>query len=185
MRGKTRGTGLVRTGETGTCTDLCGKPSGGVLQVLVAWAILAGCGCALAQTDARCGAEGYRVIALRADALLDMAYELRQDCAHPDRPSRLVAVGPALRAAETRELLQGAKQGIPAGQPMMVRAGETVRLWMQDAMVRIEMEAVAEGPARAGERVMVRQMRQGEDGAISVQHFAGIVRGPGDVEMEP
>jgi flagella basal body P-ring formation protein FlgA len=73
---------------------------------------------------------------------------------------------------------------VAAAQPLLVRAGDSVRLWEQDAMVRIEMRGVAEQSARAGERVVVQVTRQTDDAGLTVELIGGIVRGAGDVEME-
>ena len=154
-----------------------------VRAILLGCAVFAGCGPAFAQTDAACDADGYRVIARRWDAVLKISYELRQDCAHPERPARSFAVGSALDTA-SRSVLTGPNIAAAASQPLLVHAGEQVNLWMQDESVRIEMSGVAEQSARSGERVTVRITRQTDDAGLAVQRIAGIVRGSGDVEME-
>jgi flagella basal body P-ring formation protein FlgA len=68
--------------------------------------------------------------------------------------------------------------------PLLVRAGDSVRLWQQAENVRIEMTGVAEQGARAGEPIMVRVVRQTDDAGQTVQRISGTVRGAGDVEME-
>ena len=145
--------------------------------------VMAWCGQAQAQTQAKCGADGYRVIASRWDAVLRRGWDLRQDCAHPEWPVRLIA-------AATPGFFPpgGAGQpavAAPAVRPLLVHAGDFVRLWEQDAMVRIEMSGVVEQSARAGEQVVVRITRQTDDAGLTVDRVGGIVRGAGDVEMEP
>jgi hypothetical protein len=151
--------------------------------ILLACAVVAGCGLAFAQTDDACGADGYRVIVRRWDAVLGSSYELRQDCAHPERPARSFAVSSASGAA-TRSALASPNVAAAVVQPLLVRAGEPVRLWMQDETVRIETSGVAEQSARSGERVTVRITHQTDDAGLTVQRITGIVRGAGDVEME-
>ncbi len=68
--------------------------------------------------------------------------------------------------------------------PLLVNAGSPVRLWMQDRMVRIEMNGVAERSARKGDRITVQVTHKDEEAGLSVERIAGIVRGPGEVEME-
>jgi flagella basal body P-ring formation protein FlgA len=68
--------------------------------------------------------------------------------------------------------------------PLLVHAGDHVRLWSQDEMVRIEISGVVEQSARSGDRVVVQIMRQNDDTGMSVERIAGTVRGAGDVEME-
>jgi flagella basal body P-ring formation protein FlgA len=69
-------------------------------------------------------------------------------------------------------------------QPLLVHAGDRVRLWMQDEMVRIEMSGVVEQSARGGDRVMVQIMQHSDDVGMTVERIPGIVRSTGDVEME-
>jgi flagella basal body P-ring formation protein FlgA len=76
------------------------------------------------------------------------------------------------------------RRDIPEPQPLLVRAGDAVRLWSQGGRVRIEMSGVAEQSARSGERVVVRVTRQTDDAGLTVERIAGTVRGAGDVEME-
>lgn len=145
---------------------------------------LAGAWCtpAMAQADAGCGRGGYRVIAARWDAVLRRSWELHEDCAHPERPARVVAgnwAGPSAQGTGARPA-----EVAPIAQPLLVHAGDAVRLWMQDRTVRIEMSGVAEESACVGEHVVVRTTRQNDDTGFTVERVAGIVRGPGDVEME-
>lgn len=142
------------------------------------------CGQASAQTQAECGADGHRVIASRWDAVLRRGWELRQDCAHPERPARLVAAATPGSFLSSSAGQPAATTAAPAILPLLVHAGDSVRLWEQDAMVRIEMSGVVEQSARAGERVVVRISRQTDETGLTVDRIGGIVRGAGDVEME-
>jgi len=137
-----------------------------------------------ARTDAGCGADGYRVVARRWDAVLGRSWELRQNCAHPEWPTRSVAAGSvALGAAEWNGLVK-VNEITQIIQPLLVHAGDRVRLWMQDEMVRIEMSGVVEQSARGGDRVMVQIMQHSDDVGMTVERIPGIVRSTGDVEME-
>jgi hypothetical protein len=69
-------------------------------------------------------------------------------------------------------------------EPLLVHAGDTVRLWQQAEKVRIEMYGVVERSAREAERVVVRVVRQNGDEGTSTERISGIVRAAGDVEME-
>lgn len=134
---------------------------------------------------AQCGAGGYRVVATRWDAVLGMGWELRQSCTHPEWPTRAVAVGQRAMGPVAQNGFLGPVAVAPSVQPLLVHAGERVRLWSQDAMVRIEMSGVAEQSARSGESVMVQITRQNDGAGTTVESVTGTVRGPGDVEMEP
>ena len=158
-----------------------------------------------AQAGVGCGADGYRVTARQWDAVLGRGWELRQSCAHPEWPARAVAVGAgslpvlAVRTIAAAQVAAGVAragqavqispasptaQAVQVAQPLLVRAGEEVRLWSQGERVRIEMSGVAEQSARNGERVVVRVTRQTDDAGLTVERIAGTVRGAGDVEME-
>jgi hypothetical protein len=144
---------------------------------------------AAGQTPAAGCAEGYRVVAVRWDAVLKTGWELRQDCLHPEWPARLAAASEA-----DRKLVLAAITGAAAGngeggagqraQRPAVLAGDRVRLWRQDERVRIETTGFAEQTAASGERVVVRTTFLAEDGIAVVQRIAGVVRGPGEVEIE-
>jgi hypothetical protein len=131
-----------------------------------------------------CISGGYRVIGRSWDAVLNTAWELRQDCAHPEWPGRTVAVLGSGLSARSRGLLNTSPQASPLFLPLLIHAGDPVRLWQRDARVRIEMSGIAEQSAHSGERVVVRVTRQTEDAGVSVQRFSGIARSSGDVEME-
>lgn len=137
---------------------------------------------AVAQTG--CNADGYRVLGRRWDALLGRSWELRQDCAHPEWPAHLVAVGSVVVGAAARSEASKSNEVAQNLPPLLVHAGDRVRLWQQDEMVRIEMSGVVEQSARNGDRVVVQITRQSEDSGMTVERVSGTVRGPGDVEME-
>jgi hypothetical protein len=146
--------------------------------IVCAAAMPMACAAILAQTP--CAA--YRVIARRYDAELRKTWELRQDCIHPDWPAHSVAVSSntALLAVNLTPL--SLASSLPV-QPLLVRAGERVRLWSQDANSRIEIGGIAEQTARLGERINVRLTHQTDESGIIIQHIAGIVRGADDVEI--
>jgi hypothetical protein len=161
------------------------------IAVLAAWSVFAPWVQAAGQSTPACGPQGYRVLARQWDPVLNKQWDLRQECSHPDWPARLVAAGtaaPAGLAAATAPQATAAvpQTGVPQTvlAPLLVHAGDPVRLWMQDQTVRIEMNGVAEASARSGERVTVRITRQTEENGLEVQRIPGVVRGQGDVEME-
>ena len=124
---------------------------------------------------------GYRVVARRYDAELRKTWELRQDCTHPGWPAYSVAVANTV-------LLSGNSISLPLAatsnlRPLLVLAGEPVRVWSQDAASRIEITGIAEQSARLGERINVRLSRQTEESGLRIQHIAGIVRGANEVEI--
>jgi hypothetical protein len=136
-----------------------------------------------AQAGSGCEADGFRVVTQRWDAVLNRGWEFRQHCAHPDWPTHSFAIGATGPLATGRPIIT-APATVAIALPLLVHAGDQVRLWQRDAMVRIEMTGVAEQSARQGEPVVVRITRQTEDAGLIVERIPGTVRGAGDVEME-
>jgi len=136
-----------------------------------------------AQSDSECNG-GYRIVAHRWDPVLKMNWELRQDCAHPDWPARSFATSSIGPGPEAFAGLVATKQSASILPPLLVHAGDQVRLWQADGFVRIEMSGVAEQSARNGEHVMVQITRQTDEAGLTVQRIPGIVRGTGNVEMD-
>jgi flagellar basal body P-ring formation chaperone FlgA len=127
---------------------------------------------------------GYRVLAHRYDTFLQKTWEFRQDCAHPAWPAHSVAIADsALLAGNATSLPLALASAVPPAQPLLVRAGESVRLWSQDAASRIEITGIAEQSAHLGERINIRITHQTDDSGLVVQHIAGIVRAAGNVEI--
>ena len=151
--------------------------------IVFACAVALSCGSTFAQDAAVCE-NGYRVIAHRWDPVLRMGWEMRQDCAHPDWPARLASVASIAAGPVAVSRLAMPIDQAPAVEPLLVRAGDQVRLWLVDGPVRIEMSGVAEQSARNGTHVIVQITRQSDDAGLTVRRIPGIVRGAGDVEME-
>jgi hypothetical protein len=140
---------------------------------------------AQAQQGAGCTAEGRRVVARRWDVVLGKGWDLVEDCAHPERPARLIASASA-DATDMGRVGRTIGQAEPVAaalSPLLVRAGDSVKLWQQTENVRIEMVGVVEQSARMGQHVVVRFTRQSDDGGLTVKRIDGTVRGAGDVEM--
>jgi hypothetical protein len=152
--------------------------------VAIGCALVGVSGVSRAQSQAVCGADGTRVSGKRWDAVLRRGFEYRQECAHPEWPARLVA----LHSAAGGRIVDSAPVKVAevaiVVAPLLVRAGSPVRLWMQDDMVRIEMSGVVERSAHKGEHVTVQVTHQSDETGFTVERIDGIVRGPGEVEME-
>jgi hypothetical protein len=122
------------------------------------------------------------VVAQRWDPILRKGWDLVADCAHPERPARLIASASTAETAMVKTL--GGTPLIAALGPLLVHAGENIRLWRQTQNVRIEMLGVAEQSARIGEHVVILITRQTDDAGLTVQRIDGTVRGAVDVEMQ-
>jgi flagella basal body P-ring formation protein FlgA len=66
----------------------------------------------------------------------------------------------------------------------VIHAGDVVQLRRQERNLRIEVAGRAEENGAIGSKVRVRLLHSGFD-AGQEQTFIGIVRGPGNVEIEP
>jgi hypothetical protein len=127
------------------------------------------------------GARGFRVASVRWDSLQQRNWAVIESCDHRERPSVVIALGapaPALSAASLTR---------PNVPPPIVRAGDIVRLWKNDRLAHLEIIGIAEENGAAGTRVRVRlaASKDAEGQVTQPRYFAGIVRGPADVEMEP
>jgi hypothetical protein len=123
-----------------------------------------------------------RVISVKQDAVLHSRWGLMVDCVHPERPSRWVLMtggDDGLKFAATTQSTMAA-----AREPMMVRAGETVRAWRRDGMTSIETSGIAEQSGIAGARIQVRLPRHDMDGQDVERHVSGVVDGVGSVEIQ-
>jgi hypothetical protein len=154
-----------------------------------AWTLFAGPSAVHAQTQTDCGRDGYRVLARRWDAVLQRGWESRQACEHPDWPLRMVAITsgdggtiPPGRAMSPVRITEPAPEKME--QPLLVKAGDSVRVWMQDESVRIEMTGLVERSAHRGEHVIVQITRRDDESGLTVQRIAGTVSGTEEVEME-
>jgi hypothetical protein len=67
----------------------------------------------------------------------------------------------------------------------VVHAGDVVRLWRREDLLRIEVTGVAEESGGVGKKIRVRLLRRNTDGPSKEEQFTGIIRGPSDVEMLP
>jgi hypothetical protein len=119
---------------------------------------------------------GYRITGFQLDPVLGQRWALIASCSHPEWP---VVALPIHRDA--------AQSHIESAAPLapVIHIGDTVRLWRQDAFLRIETAGIAEENGYPGKTIRVRLLHRSEDEPFSQQQIAGIVRGPADVEMQP
>jgi hypothetical protein len=153
----------------------------GVCASTPAAALLAIKGTAGRSSAALPGAQGYRVQSVRWDSLQRRNWAVIESCDHSERPSITVPMDmPA-------PVLLTASSARPYAIMPIVRAGDLVRLWKRDRYAHIEMIATAEENGAVGTRVRVRLTapKDADGQSTQPQYFAGVVRGPADVEMEP
>jgi flagellar basal body P-ring formation chaperone FlgA len=126
---------------------------------------------------------GYRVTRIQSDPVLRQRWAMITSCGHPEWPAfALPATGASsLKAPQEveRYLTEGAKAA------PVVRAGDIVRLWRQESLLRIEVAGVSEESGGLGKTIRVRLLRRNTDDQSILQQFSGVVRGPSDVEIQP
>lgn len=126
---------------------------------------------------------GYRVSRIELDQVLGVRWAMVASCDHPEWPAFALSADPTSSARLHQE----------SGRPLteivnpvpVVRAGEIVRLWRQENLLRIEVAAISEENGCLGKTVHVRLLRRGTDDQSIPEQFSGVVRGPSDVEMQP
>lgn len=125
--------------------------------------------------------EGYRVTSVRWDPILRQSWAIIARCDHPEWPKFSLRVGESDAASPRQVVAQGREEHLPT--VLVVRAGDVVRLWRQDDLLRIELTGVAEESGSLGKMIRVRLLRRNTDEPLAEKQFTGIVRGPSNVEM--
>jgi hypothetical protein len=127
---------------------------------------------------------GYQVTSIQTDPILGQRWAMIASCDHPERPAFSVQTeGPD--AAE-HSLVSGPQTVLNSTHAApVIHVGDRVRLWRQEAVLRIELAGVAEENGSLGKLIRVRLLRRNTDDQSTQTEFAGIVRGKSDVEMQP
>lgn len=112
--------------------------------------------------------------ALHWDPILHQQWLTTTDCNHPERPAQ------ATLTTTSTPLPQTIAQ---PNKPLIVRAGDRIRLWSVESSTRMELSATAEESGALGASIHVRL----EPTAINETRpeLRGIIRGPADVELRP
>jgi Chaperone for flagella basal body P-ring formation len=127
------------------------------------------------------GANGYRVTRIEADPILHQRWALIGSCSHPEWPAvALLLPGADPLSSTVTQLWKGSVQAAT-----VVRAGETVQLWSQGDVMRIEVAGVSEENGGLGASIRVRLLRGNSEDPSVPSEFTGIVRGPSSVEIQP
>ena len=124
---------------------------------------------------------GYRVTGIQSDPVLRQRWVMISSCSHPEWPA--VAL-PATGTTSLKVPFMG-KNPLIEGvrQTPVIHAGDIVRLWRQEDLLRIEVAGVSEESAGLGQTVRVRLLRGNNDDQSIPEQFSGIVRGPSNVEI--
>ncbi len=125
---------------------------------------------------------GYRVAGIQSDPVLGQRWVTISSCSHPEWPAVALQAGTTSVAAAI-EGKHSSVEGVR--QTPVIRAGDIVRLWRQEDLLRIEVAGVSEASAGLGQTVRVRLLRRSSDDQSIPEQFSGIVRGPSNVEILP
>jgi hypothetical protein len=124
---------------------------------------------------------GYRVTGIQSDPVLSRRWAIVSSCEHIEWPVSAVQISGSDpgSTSETNRISVNSVRSLP-----VVRAGDVVRLWKQEDLLRIEVAGVSEENGYLGKAIRVRILRRSADDPATEQRSSGIVRGPSDVEMQ-
>lgn len=126
------------------------------------------------------GTEGtYKLVRIEQDRLLQARWAVVARCDHPEWSTQAIPV-PTSSSPTSPQYPQSAAQSA-----ILVHAGATVHLWRKEAMLQIEVSAVAEENAGLGMPVRVRLVAHDENGPRVPEEYIALVRSTSDVEMRP
>lgn len=125
--------------------------------------------------------EGYRVSSIQLDPLLGEKWAMISSCHHPAWPMTILQVNKFSKSKSRNTVLATDNQhSVP-----VVHAGDVVRLWRQESLLRIEVAGISEENGDLGKVIRVRLLAPNTDGPSSQGKLSGIVRGQSNVEMQP
>jgi hypothetical protein len=126
--------------------------------------------------------DGYRVTRIQADQVLGRRWAMISRCDHPEWPVLALPANEASSLPSTREMESAVTSGFRTDP--LVRAGDVVRLWKQEGVLRIEVPGISEESGGLGKTIRVRLLRRNTDDLSIPKQFSGVIRGPLDVEMQ-
>jgi hypothetical protein len=126
---------------------------------------------------------GYRVTSIQSDVVLGQRWALIASCDHPEWPALALQMYGSNPLPSTLSIRQTPQDGISAIP--VVHAGDPVRLWKHEDLLRIEIAGISEESGSLGNKIRVRLLHRNTDDQAMQEQFSGIIRGPSDVEMQP
>jgi Chaperone for flagella basal body P-ring formation len=128
--------------------------------------------------------DGYQVTGIESDSVLGRRWATIASCSHPEWPVFAVpAPGGRSVVVAPPEMQRSLTEN--AARTPLVRAGDIVRLWRQENLLRIEVAGISEESGGSGQTIRVRLLRSNRDNQSIPEQYSGVIRGPSDVEMEP
>ncbi len=126
---------------------------------------------------------GYRVTRIESDPVLGQIWAMIASCGHPEWPAFGLATNGAVSSTAPQQAERSFAEAVRTVP--VVHAGEIVRLWRQEKLLRIEVSGVSEESGGLGKTIRVRLLHRNTDDQSIPEQFSGIIRGPSDVEMQP
>ena len=124
----------------------------------------------------------YRVTRIERDPVLGKVWAKIVSCDHPEQPAVALPVNETDTLKISQQLDRASITNIQTA--IVIRAGDVVRLWRQENILRIEVAGVSEESGGLGKTIRVRLLRNNTGESVPEQ-VIGIVRGPSNVEMQP
>jgi hypothetical protein len=126
--------------------------------------------------------DGYRVTRIETDKVLGLRWAMIARCGHPEWPLVALPANGASSTTLTQETERSVSDALNTAP--VVRAGEIVRLWRRERLLRIEVAGVSEESGGLGKTIRVRLLHRNTDDQFIPEQFLGVIRGPLDVEMQ-
>jgi len=127
--------------------------------------------------------DGYKVTGVQLDQVMGRRWAMISNCAHPEWPAFALPTNRGVSFIALQEVGNSLTEGAKASP--VVRAGDIVRLWRQESLVRIEVTGVSEESGGLDKTIRVRVVRRNADDQTTPQQLSGVVRGPSNVEIQP
>jgi hypothetical protein len=127
--------------------------------------------------------EGYRVTWIAADQVLGQRWAMIASCGHPEWPVFALPANGSSSLSLPQEAMRPVTETLNAVP--VVRAGDFVRLWRQEGLLRIEVAGVSEESGGLGKTIRVRLLHRSTDDQSIPKRLTGVIRGTSDVEMQP
>jgi hypothetical protein len=127
--------------------------------------------------------DGYRVTKIESDPVLGQRWAMIASCSHPEWPAFALATNRATLVTTPQDAQRSSADDVRTAP--VIRAGDVVRLWKQEKLLRIEVAGVSEESGGLGKTIRVRLLRRNADDQSIPEQFSGVIRGPSDVEIQP
>jgi Chaperone for flagella basal body P-ring formation len=124
---------------------------------------------------------GYRVTKIQSDTVLGQRWATIVSCGHPEWPEFALPANGVGPLTTPQEIERSSSKSVKATP--IVRAGDIVRLWKQEKLLRIEVAGVSEESGDLGATILVRLLRGNTDDQSIPEQVSGVVRGPSNVEI--